>query len=65
MDLYVRLTKVEPDNSPICVNLGEVRWIQPRVGGGSQLYFSERDAIGVREDYEFLTRAVNARDVVG
>ena len=62
---FVRLTKVEPNNSPVCVNLDDVRWIQPRVGGGSQLFFSERDAIGVREDYELLTRAADARDVVG
>lgn len=60
---YVRLTKVEPDNNPVCVNLDEVRWIQPRVGGGSQLYFCDGDAMGVREDYELLTRAAQARDV--
>jgi hypothetical protein len=63
MALYVRLTKVDPGSYPVCVNLDDVRWIQPRAGGGSQLFFSEKDAIGVREDYELLTRAANARDV--
>jgi hypothetical protein len=63
MALYVRLTKVDPGSYPVCVNLDHVRWIQPRAGGGSQIYFSEKDVIGVREDYELLTRAANARDV--
>ena len=63
MAIFVRLTKVEPANSSVCVNLDDVRWIQPRAGGGSQLFFSEKDAIGVREDYDLLTRAASARDV--
>jgi hypothetical protein len=63
MALYVRLTKVDPGSYPVCVNLDDVRWIQPRVGGGSQLFFSEKDVIGVREDYDLLTRAASARDV--
>jgi hypothetical protein len=61
---YVRLTRVESGSIPVCVNLDDVRWIQPRIGGGSQLFFSERDAIAVRETYEVVTRAANARDLI-